>query len=283
MQYLNRIEVYLQKRYIERKFIKRFGRLPDLKDPKTFNEKLQWLKLYWRNDLAEQCADKYGVRQYVEAKGLGNTLNDLVGVYDSVDEIDLSMLPDRFALKATHGSGWNIICQDKQQVDWERAFKQMRHWLKRNYYYTNLEWVYKRIKKRIICEQYLEGKDGEVPIDYKILCFNGEPKCLFLCLDRFSGTGLKVDFYDLEWNKMPFRRYYPNSDRLIKRPEKLDDMLEIARRLSKGFPFVRVDLFQIAQRIVFGEMTFFPGSGFEPFEPEEYDELLGSWLELHRR
>lgn len=277
------IALFLKKKYLMNKYLSRIGRRLNLVNPKTFNEKIQWLKLYWHNDLAEKCADKYSVREYVREKGLGETLNELIGVYESVYEIKPTELPEQFVLKATHGSGWNIICRDKASLDWDSAFKQMEKWMRKNYYFSSLEWVYKNIKKRIICERYLAGEDGDPPIDYKILCFNGEPKCLFLCTDRFSDTGLKVDFYDLDWNKLPFCRFYPNSDYIAERPEKLDEMIEISRRLAEGFPFVRIDLFAVKDKIFFGEMTFFPGSGLEPFEPEEYDYVLGQWLELPER
>jgi len=271
---------YNIQKQIEKQFIKRFGRKPNLESPQTFNEKLQWLKLYWRDEKAARCADKLLVRDYVREKNLGNILNELIAVYDDVRQINIDELPQAFVLKTTHGSGWNIICKNKHQIDWEESFLMLEGWMHRNYYYGVGEWVYQNLKPRIICEKYLQGEDGNPPVDYKFLCFDGEPKLLFVCLERFSDSGLKVDFYDMEWNKMPFRRYYPNSDVILKKPEQFDEMVAISRKLAEGFPFVRVDLFVINDRVYFSELTFFPGSGYEPFDPEEYDYLLGSYLTL---
>ncbi len=220
------------------------------------------------------------VRNYLKERGLGHLLNDLIAKYDSVEEIDLQKLPNRFVLKATHGSGWNIICKEKKLFDWSDAQKKLKRWMYDNYYFHSFEWPYKEIKPRIICEKFLQDeKRGEL-LDYKFMCFNGKVRCLFVCSDRHSPTGLKVDFYDLDWNIMPFYRYYPNSGKKIDKPKYLSEMVKYAEILSKPFPFVRVDFYEIEGNIIFGELTFFPGSGMEYFRPQSYDYVLGSWITL---
>ena len=153
-------------------------------------------------------------------------------------------------------------------------------WRKRNYYIVHREWPYKNIKPRIIIEKYMENDDKTELKDYKFMCFNGKVRCSFVCSDRYGKDGLKVDFYDLEWNKMPFQRHYPNSKKDIPKPKNYDLMIKLAEKLSSGIPFLRVDFYEINGKVYFGELTFFPGSGFEEFTPEEYDRMLGDMLEL---
>jgi len=266
------------KQYTSWHFRRKLGYGIDWKDPKTFNEKLQWLKLYWNEPLATICADKYQVRDYIIELGLEDILNNIYGVYNSVEEIDIDKLPNAFVLKATHASGLNIICKDKSKIDWDKAFREMRRWFKINYYNFNRERMYKDIIPRIICERYLDNEDNQSLIDYKFLCFNGEPLISFVCLDRFDE--LKVDFYDIGWNKIPFSRHYPNSSYEIPRPELYEAMLEICKVLSQQFPFVRVDLYEVKGKIYFGELTFIPGNGTEEFTPFEYDKMLGDLIQL---
>ncbi|MGB5824669.1 MAG: ATP-grasp fold amidoligase family protein [Proteocatella sp.] len=279
-----RIKLLYQKKiisdeqFIKKKFKKKLGREVHLEKPICFNDKIQWLKLNWRDSVATKCADKYEVRDIVKQKVGEHILNELYGVYDNVDQIDINKLPQSFVLKGTHGSGFNIICKDKNKMDWNIEFAKMKKWLKINYYWEGREWVYKDIKPRIICEKYLESCDGEPPIDYKFMCFNGEPKLSFVCLERFED--LKIDFYDIKWNKMNFGRHYPNSSYVIPKPLLYDEMIKISKKLSNEFPFVRVDLYEIDGKIYFGELTFFPGNGLEEFAPEEYDGIIGDYLDL---
>ncbi|MEK5066209.1 ATP-grasp fold amidoligase family protein [Cytobacillus sp. FSL R5-0596] len=265
---------------LKKLFFKRLGYHLNLDEPKTFNEKLQWLKLNWKNPLIPICVDKLTVRDYVKQKGLGHTLNELIGVYENIKEIDFNKLPEKFVLKATHGSGWNIVCNDKKGIDWKTSKRKLKRWMNDNYYYHGYEWVYKEIKPRIISEKFLEDKKHDELLDYKFMCFNGEVKCLFICSGRNKEEGLKVDFYDVDWNLMPFYRKYPNSGKKIPKPEGFNMMIEYAKLLSEPFPFVRVDFYEVNGKIYFGELTFFPGSGLEFFSPESYDNLLGSWIEL---
>lgn len=266
--------------YVKLKYRLIFGKKLDLKNPKTFNEKLQWLKLYDRNPLYTQLVDKYEVRKYVE-KVLGSEyLVPLFGIYNSFEEIDFDALPNEFVLKPTHTSGDIFICRDKSKIDFEKLKKEVNRWLKREYYWLHREWPYKNINPRIICEKYMVDESGTELKDYKFMCFNGEPRCLFVCSNRYSKEGLNVDFYDLDWNPMPFERHYKRSGKLIPKPKTFDQMVQFSKVLSKNIPFVRVDFYEVNGHLYFGELTFYPGSGFEEFTPEEYDYILGSWLDL---
>lgn len=266
--------------FLEIAFKKRLGCDLNLIYPQTFNEKLQWLKIYDHNPLYTQLVDKYEVRKFIKEKIGEEYLVPLYGVWDKFDDIDFESLPNQFVLKCNHDSGTVAICRDKNNFDIKKMKIFFDKALKKNFYYSSREWPYKNIKPRIICEELLVDETQEDLIDYKILCFNGIPKCLFLCLERRSKTGLKVDFYDLDWNPLPFERHYPRSGQIIPRPECLDEMLELSRILSRDIPFVRVDFYIVNNQIKFGELTFYPGSGLEEFTPESYDYLLGSWIDL---
>jgi hypothetical protein len=269
------------KKYIEKQFEEHFHRKLNLENPESFNEKLQWLKLYYYNKEAQVCADKYAVRDYVKRKIGKKYLNELFAVYNSVEEINIKNLPKRFILKVTHGSGayYHIICKDKSIINWKEEFKRIRKLLKINYYFYCREWVYKEIKPKIICEKFLEEPETGELRDYKIFCFNGKPKIIQLDFNKYANY--KKNFYDLEWNFLDFSFKRPN-DRSVKhnRPEKLEEMLALSRVLSKGFPFVRVDFYFVNNNIVFGELTFFPAGGLGRFYPEKYDMTLGKWLTL---
>lgn len=251
----------------------------NLKNPQTFNEKLQWLKLYWYDSKATVCADKFSVRKYVKSKGLGHLLNDLYEVYEDIDEINFDDLPDKFVMKVTHGCGQNLICTDKSKIDWKHEKTRFSKWLKQSHYYGSLEWVYRDIKPRIVVEKLIETEDGKPPKDYKVFCFNGEPKVLFVATDRGLGT-TKFDFYDLNWNHIPVKNYYPNSKNILPKPVELDEMLRYSRILSEGFPHMRVDFYLEEDKVIFGECTFFHFSGNQPFEPISFDYEMGRYLNL---
>ena len=271
----------------------------NLRNPQSFNEKLQWLKLYDRKPLYTQMVDKYEAKSYV-AEVIGQQyIIPTIGVWDNFDEIDFERLPNTFVLKCTHDSGGLIICKDKSKLDYNNARKKIESSLRRNYFYFNREWPYKNVKPRIIAEKYMvdeidykndtsnvkmENQNVEAHesalVDYKLMCFNGEFKCCFTCTDRFNGSGLKVTFFDRQWNKMPFERHYPKDNREIKKPQNFEEMIGLAEKLSINIPFVRVDFYEINGRIYFGELTFFPGSGIEEFTPETWDYTLGSWINL---
>jgi hypothetical protein len=268
-------------KYLKIKYRLLFGKELNLNNPKSFNEKLQWLKLNDRKLEYTQLVDKYEVRKYI-TDSIGNEfLIPLLGVYDNFEEIDFDKLPNQFVLKCTHDSGGVIICKDKSRFDIKSAKKKISKHMKRNYYFAHREWPYKNIKPRIICEKYMEDDSGNELKDYKLMCFNGKVKCTFVCLNRKSSAGLNINIYDIDWNIMPFQRpTHPNSGTNENKPQNYKKMIEFAEILSKDIPFLRVDFYEINGHLYFGELTFYPGSGFEEFKPNKYDELLGSWIQL---
>jgi hypothetical protein len=256
------------------------GKKLNLKNPKTFNEKLQWLKLYDRNPAYVSLVDKYAVRKYIENTIGSEYLIPLLGVWESFDDIDFKKLPNQFVLKCTHDSGSFYICKDKNNIDKNMLKQKYDNHMKRNMFWHAREWSYKIVKPRIICEKYMVDDSGIELKDYKFTCFNGEVKCSFVCLNRNSRNGLNVDFYDMDWKPMPFERHYHNSGTIIPKPKNYNKMVEFAEKLSKDIPFVRVDFYETNGQLYFGELTFYPGAGFEEFTPESYDALLGSWIKL---
>ncbi len=264
---------------IKRLYYSRAGRYPNLDHPTLFSEKLQWIKLHCRDSLMMQCADKYEVRKYIREKGHGDILNELIEVYEKVENIHIENLPERFVLKATHGSGWNIVCRDKKKMHWMPLRLIMKSWLKHNIFWNGREWPYQGMKHRVVCEKYLEDASGSL-MDYKFFCFNGEPK--FLQVNMGRGTKRHVqNFYDLNWSLLPFgKELKPCPDAAIPIPRNLDRMITVARELSSPFCYVRVDFYNIQGRIVFGEMTFFPASGMPDFIPPEYDRIVGEMIML---
>lgn len=264
--------------YIRLKYFQHFKKFPDLKNPKTFNEKLQWLKLHDRKPEYTKMVDKCEVRGYIAEKIGEEYLIPLLGVWDNFDEIDFNSFPEQFVLKCTHDSGGLIICKDKSKLDIKEAKKKINKCMKTNYYWRGREWPYKNVKPRIIAEKYMVDESGTELKDYKIFCFDGEPKFLFIATDRPHDT--KFDFYDVDFNHLPLTNGHPNSDRDIKRPEGLDEMLKLARVLSKGIKQSRIDFYDINGKVYFGEITFFHWSGFMPFDPEEWDYEFGKHIKL---
>lgn len=255
----------------------RFGKKIDLKNPKTLSDKICWLEYKRNNPLVIQCSDKYEVRKYVISKGLEEILVPLIGdVYSSVDEIDFEKLPNQFVLKATHGCQMNLICRDIQELDLHKAKKIVAKWFVKGFNRDALEPHYKSIEKRVICEQYLENSDSI--IDYKIHCINGEPKFILVCSERT--TGLKLNIYDLVWNPIYeiCGKHYNSKE--IKKPVLLNKMLEISRKLSESFEFVRVDLYEIKGKIYFGELTFTPDGGMLSYYTPAFDLAMGSVLNI---
>lgn len=264
---------------IRKRFKKKLNRDLDLVNPIKYNDKIQWLKLYWYDPKATICADKYAVREFVKNRIGEEYLNDLYSYYDGISSIDISELPRSFVLKGNHGSGLNIICEDKEKIDWNEAFSRMKSWFNYNYYWKSREWVYKDIKPRIICEKYLEDKDNNDLRDYKFFCFNGEVKIVQVDFDRFRNH--RRNYYDLTWKLLNVEICQPSDHGVeIDKPHNFNKMVEIAETLSKGFPHVRIDLYNIGGKIIFGEMTFFHGSGLEKISPTEYETVLGEWIQL---
>lgn len=257
------------------------GKVLNLNNPKTFSEKNNWYKLNDRNPLMQQCADKVEVRSYVKSKGYEDSLNELIGVYDKVSAIDFSSLPDRFVMKASHGSHMNYIVDNKSTFNFSRAKKMVRTWLHQNIYWSRREWVYKDLKKRIIVEKYLEDTTGGLA-DYKFYCFNGKPAFLQYNSNRFS-KDIVQNFYDLDWNLLPFGKSIPfNPNVIINMPVAFDKMVEMATSLCEPFQFVRVDLYEVNDKVCFGELTFFPAGGTPDFIPDEYDKIVGNMWELKK-
>lgn len=254
----------------------KIGKRLDLENPKTFNQKLQWLKLNDRNPEYTKLVDKYEVREYIRNKIGEEYLVPIIGVWDDFDEINFESLPNQFVLKCTHDSGGLVICKDKYKLDINKAKKKILKSLKHNYYWGQREWIYKDVKPRIIAEQYMVDNTTNELRDYKFFCFNGEVKALFVATDR--GIDTRFDFFDLDFNHLPFMQYYPNAKKKIEKPKCFDEMIELAKILSANIPHVRVDLYEINGEVFFGEMTFFHFSGWKKFEPQNYDELFGSWL-----
>lgn len=257
-----------------------FHRSLNLGDPQSFNEKVQWLKLYDRRPYYPLLADKLAAREYVAARVGNQYLNEMLAVYDTVECVRFDELPDEFVMKATHGSGWNIICLDKSRLDENVARAQIGKWLRSSYFRLGREWAYKSVPARVICERLLRDEAGRIPYDYKLFCFNGQPKLVQVDVDRFGEHSRA--FYTTEWNRVPGELLYPGPKGEVTRPPGLDEMISVAKALSGGIPFCRIDLFSLP-KVVFGEVTFYPGNGFEQFRPDELDLYFGSLLSLPSR
>lgn len=258
---------------------KRFGKHVykiDLNDPKTFNEKITWLKLNYRFGKGNIIADKYLVREYIKKKIGADYLIPLINVYDSADEINFDNLPDQFVLKPNHGSGWVIICEDKESADIEAYRKKLNYWMSLDFEILSGEWQYSGIKKRILCEELIQELKNVV--DYKFYCFNGRPRCVQVDFDRH--TKHTRSFYDIGWNKMDLSLLYPPGEKEMQKPTGLDEMVEVAITLSKGFPFCRVDLYDVNGKIYFGEITLHPEAGVGPFGSYEQDLIMGNMLNI---
>ena len=257
-----------------------FNKKLNLENPQTFNEKLHWLKLNNRKDIYTTMVDKVDAKKYVSQIIGEEYIVPNIGVYDKFEDINFETLPNQFVIKCTHDSGGVVVCKNKEELDIEKVKTKINKHLKRNFFYEGREWPYKNIKPRILIEEYIDDNVNEDLNDYKFMCFNGKVKCSFVCTERRSNDGLKVTFFDLDWNKMSFDRHYPRSEKQIDKPINYDKMIKLSEKLSKDLPFARIDFYEVKGKIYFGEITFFPGNGIEEFEPEKYDYILGSWLIL---
>lgn len=252
----------------------------DLKNPKTFNEKIQWMKIHYypNNKLVVQGADKYAVRSYVESKGLGDILVPLLGHWDSADKIDWEKLPEKFVLKCNHGCAYNILCNDKANFDKEAAVKQLKKWMQEDFGAFNIELHYSKIKPHITCEEFL----GDCIMDYKFFCFNGEPKYIYVSNDLIHDRQAQIGFFYLDGSKMPMTRDDYTDIPSVTLPPFFEEMKEAAIKLSKDFPFVRVGFFLANDRYYFAELTFTPGAGMMPFNPEKFDLEWGKMLDIEK-
>lgn len=273
-------------RFIPKKLIIKFQyflklkRFPKLNKPERYTEKLQWYKLNYRNDLMTKCADKYLVREYVSSKEYSHILNELIFVTDDVEDLDLSKLPEEFVIKTTNGCGSNYFCSNITENELNAIKKKLKWWMKQNLYYFGLEWSYKNIKPRIIVERTLVDKFNKYDgiNDYKFICTNGEPHYVVLDVDR--AIGHKRNIYNMNWELQEVSTDYPNIQGDVSCPKNFEEMKNIARKLSEGFPHVRIDLYNIDGKVYFGEMTFYPWTGYVQFKPDNFDFVLGGLFEL---
>lgn len=268
------------KQYVQLKYKLIMGRKLELQKPQTFNEKLQWLKLNDRNPSYKKMVDKYEVKKYVENIIGKDYIIPTLGIYNGFHEIDFDKLPKQFVIKCTHDSGGLILCKNKEKLDIAKAKKKIDKCMKNNYYYKHREWPYKNVKPRIIIEKYMCTKKQKELIDYKFFCFNGNPKIILVCSERFSSNNMCETWFDDKWNFLDIIESSHRVDKTIKKPINFSKMMEFSKKLSKDIPFVRVDFYEINGKMYFGELTFFPASGFEKFEPEEWDYKLGEMLKL---
>ena len=266
--------------YLRLEFFRCMRKWPDLKDPKTFNEKLQWLKLHDRKPEYATMVDKYEAKKYVTERIGEEYIVPTLGVWDRFDDIDFDSLPNQFVLKCTHDSGGLVIVRDKSKLDKEAAKKKIEACLKVNYYWRKREWPYKNVKPRIIAEQFMEDSQTGELRDYKFFCFDGEVKALFIASERQAAEETKFDFFDAEYNHLPFTNGHPNAEVLPQKPECFEQMKALAAKLSEGIPHLRVDFYEVGGKVYFGELTFFHWSGMMPFQPEQWDYTFGEWIKL---
>ena len=266
---------------VKYKYLIKRHKLPNLKQPETFDEKLLWLMIYWRHPLKTKCTDKYELRAYVKDHNLECILPDLLGVYNAPDEIDFFNLPVRFVLKCTHGCGTNIICKDKRKLNISETKAKLTAWMKKDISKVGGEMHYAKIRPRIICECFLDDLSGDVPIDYKIYCFNGKAHCTMVCRERSISERAKFYFYDREWNKT---LSYNTTSMLpsinIPKPAAYEEMIDAAEKLSKPFPFVRMDFYSIKGKAVIGEMTFTPNGCIDTGYTDQAQQELGMLIKL---
>lgn len=262
----------------------RMGYKLNLDNPQTYSEKLQWLKLYNRKPEYTKMVDKIDAKDYVASIIGEEYIIPTIGVWSRAEDIDFDKLPNQFVLKCTHDSGGIVICSDKSKLDIKKAIAKMSKGLKRNFYSMNREWPYKNVKPRIIGEQYMVDESGYELKDYKFFCFNGEPKAMFIATDRgVAGVETKFDFFDMDFNHLPFTNGHPNSDKPVKKPVGFEEMKRLASALSQNIPHARIDFYDINGKIYFGEITFFHWSGTMPFNPIEWDYKFGEWIELPKK
>lgn len=266
--------------FLKWRFLIMMGERLDLKNPKTFNQKLQWLKLYDRNPLYTTLVDKVKVKDYVAEKIGAEYIIPTLKVYSSPEEVKLGELPEKFVLKTNHdGDSLGVfVCKDKNVFDFERAINVLSNNLNRNYYWVGREWPYYDVKPCIFAEEYKEDDSGEL-MDYKFFCFDGKVKAIFVATERSTGH-VKFDYYDRDFNHLDFVQSHPMSGRNIPKPLNYDQMIDVAEKLSEGIPHVRVDLYNCGGMIFFGEMTFYHYGGMIKFHPKEWDYTFGSCLNL---
>lgn len=265
--------------FISKCFRARMGYDLDLNAPKTFNEKLQWLKLNDRKAIYAMMVDKYEAKQYVASLVGEKYIIPSLGVWDNFSDINFDILPNEFVIKCTHDSGGLIVCRGKKDLDLVKAKSKIEKSLEKNYYTHMREWPYKNVKPRIIAEQFIHNGDEENLTVYKVFNFGGIPKVIqVITNDKQSDES--IDYFDINWNRLNIRQNFPNSKVLPKKPETLSLMLELSAKCSVGFPFLRTDWYEVNGEVKFSEFTLYSDAGFEPFHPAEWDKKLGDWIKL---
>ena len=254
------------------------GKKLNLDNPQTYTEKIQWLKIHDRKPIYTTMVDKYEAKKYIESIiGSGHTIPTL-GIWNTFDEIDFEKLPERFVLKCTHDSGGLVICKDKNKLDKKEASRKINKSLKTNFYWVGREWPYKNIKSKILAEQFMQDDSGQLR-DYKFFCFSGVVRAVLVATNRF--TSHNFNYYDPLFNPLPIEsRDGKCSSAIINRPEKWDEMISIAEKLSKEIPFIRVDLYYVNNHVYFGELTFFDSSGYDDLSSEHWNMVFGDWIQL---
>jgi len=250
----------------------------DLEKPVGFNDKIQWLKLNDRKEEYTKLVDKVTVRQYISKYFGEKYLIPIYGIYENFDDINFNELPQQFVLKCNHDSGGVIICKDKSRFDILKAKKKINKILKRNYYLIGREYPYKNVKPKILIEKYMTNSENKELMDYKLFCFNGKVKMILVCSNR--SVNLNKTFFDTDWNFIDLIEGNHPNDKLIKKPKHLSEMIEMAEKIAINKKFVRVDFYEIDEKMYFGEITFYPNSGYEVFEPKDYELKLGELIEL---
>jgi hypothetical protein len=273
--------------FLRLQYFFRLGRFLSLNNPTLFNEKIQWLKLNFRNPLLHKCVDKWEVREFVRNKGLAEILIPTFGVYENVGDIDSNRLPTQFVLKLTNGSGFNVICLNKALLNWREVARYFDAWKTVDFFAARREWAYKDVRNRVVCEQLIRAADGALPNDYRFFCFHGRVEFVAVDLDSVV-DGQKTSnyfrhLYSRDWQPLKATIQYPAKPNYeVVRPARLELMIQIAERLAEDFPAVRVDLYDSEGRIYFGELTFYHASGYQKIRPRIFEEYLGSLLDLSR-
>lgn len=273
---------------IKSQYKRKLGKNLDLNNPQLYNEKIQWMKLNFRDELLNVCVDKHEVRKYVQEKipNANQILIPQLGIYNDVDDIDFNQLPNQFILKLTNGSSFNYICFDKnKRGEIKKIRNRFKLWSKLNYYAIGREWAYKNVKNRIICEKLILSAQGNPPEDYRFFCFGGKVKMITVdvesVVDGVKNSDYYRKIYDLDWNIIEATIEYPDKPELsIKKPKLLNEMIEVAERLSKDFPAVRVDFYSFEDKFYFGELTFYHASGYQKISPIDFEQQMGKWLKL---
>lgn len=279
LAYKGRFNKMQDEKYLKKLYKGITGKKLNISNPKTFNEKLQWLKIHDRKSIYTTMVDKYLVRNYIAEKIGEKYLIPLIDVWDSADDINFDKLPDQFVLKCNHNSGLGMcICKDKSNLNIEKTRKELTRGLQQDYYLTGREWPYKHVPRKIIAEKYMVDDSGVELKDYKVMCFGGTPKLIQIHRGRFDSH--TQDFYDYKWNKQTFTQGLPLSEGIMEKPSFLEEMLELSKILSEGIPQARIDWYYSNNQLYFGEITLFDGSGFEMFDPEEWDYKLGELINI---